>query len=91
MRDINLPRYNEEGEISGFGITEDSLRPSPTDEMKTTYFTVVKEVDCPIDNFTVLEANNFCARDLFFNSRLCRGDVGNAFVTLQRGIPTLVR
>lgn len=90
MSNIKLPRYNEEGEISGFGITEDAARPSPNDEMKTTYFTVVKETDCPIENFAVQEASNFCARDMFFNSRLCRGDVGNAFVILQRGVPTLV-
>lgn len=90
MNNIKLPRYNEEGEISGFGITEDVAKPAPNDEMKTTYFTVVKEADCPIDNFSTQESSNFCGRDLFFNTRLCRGDVGNAFVILQRGIPTLV-
>lgn len=57
--------------------------------MKTTYFTVVKEADCPIDRFGLQESTNFCARDLFYNSRLCKGDVGNPFVISQRGMPTL--
>lgn len=90
ISNIKIPRYNEEGEVSGFGITEDVAKPSPNEEMKTTFFTVVKETDCPIDNFAAQENSNFCGRDLFFNTRLCRGDVGNAFVVLQRGIPTLV-
>lgn len=90
MNNIKIPRYNEEGEVSGFGITEDVPKPAPNDELKTTFFTVVKETDCPIENFAMQEATNFCGRDLFFNTRLCRGDVGSAFVILQRGIPTLV-
>lgn len=90
ISNIKIPRYNEEGEVSGFGITEDLAKPAPNEEMKTTFFTVVKETDCPIENFGAQENSNFCGRDLFFNTRLCRGDVGNAFVVLQRGIPTLV-
>lgn len=90
MDNIKIPRANEEGEVSAFGLTQDSAKPSPSDEMKTTYLTVLKESDCPIDNFAKQEQSNFCARDVFFNTQLCRGDVGSAFVVLQRGVPTLV-
>lgn len=84
-----MPRYNEEGSVSAFGIIEDVAKPAPNEDMKTTFLTVIK--DCPISNFAAQAASNFCARDMFFNTRLCRGDVGSAFVILQRGVPTLVR
>lgn len=75
--------------MSGFGITDDVAKPAPNEDLKTTYLTVVKETECPIQDFAKQESSNFCARDIFFNTRLCRGDMGSAFVILQRGIPTL--
>jgi len=89
MSSVNVPRSNEEGQVSGFGIVEDLAKPAPNEELKTTYLTVVKDGECPISNFAAQENSNFCARDIFFNTRLCRGDVGSAFVVLQRGVPTL--
>lgn len=86
-----VPRYNEEGAVSGFGVALNSAKVAPNDELKTTYLTVVKEAECPIGNFHAQEASNFCARDYILNSRLCKGDTGSAFVILQRGIPVLVR
>lgn len=86
-----VPRYNEEGAVSGFGVALNSAKIAPNDELKTTYLTVVKENECPIVNFQAQETSNFCARDLVLNSRLCKGDTGSAFVVLQRGIAVLVR
>lgn len=85
-----MPRLNEEGTVSAFGIVEDLVKPAPNEDMKMTFLTVIKESECPIKDFAAQAGSNFCARDLFFNTRLCRGDVGSAFVVLQRGIPTLV-
>lgn len=89
ISNIIIPRHNEEGSVSGFGITADIPKPAPNEDLKTTYFTVVRESECPIHDFVKQESSNFCARDIFFGSRLCRGDMGSAFVVLQRGIPTL--
>lgn len=91
LKNVMVPRPNEEGSVSAFGIVEDIAKPAPNEDMKTTFLTVVKDADCPIKDFATQAASNFCARDMFFNTRLCRGDVGSAFVVLQRGIPTLVR
>lgn len=85
-----MPRLNEEGTVSAFGIIEELVKPAPNEDMKTTFLTVIKETECPISNFSAQAGSNFCARDLFFNTRLCRGDVGSAFIVLQRGIPILV-
>lgn len=85
-----MPRLNEEGTVSAFGIVEDLVKPAPNEDMKMTFLTVIKESECPIKDFAAQAGSNFCAKDLFFNTRLCRGDVGSAFVVLQRGIPTLV-
>lgn len=90
LTNVIVPRNNEEGSVSGFGITDDISKPAPHEDIKTTYMTVVKETECPITDFSKQETSNFCARDVFFGSRLCRGDVGSGFIVLQRGIPTLV-
>lgn len=90
LNSMIVPRYNEEGAVSGFGVALNSAKVAPSDELKTTYLTVVKEAECPIGNFHAQEASNFCARDSILNSRLCKGDTGSAFVILQRGIPVLV-
>lgn len=87
---IVVPRYNEEGCVSGFGVALNMGKPSPNEDLKTTYFTVIKENECPIVRFHAQEASNFCARDLVMSSRLCKGDTGSGFITLQRGIPILV-
>lgn len=89
ISNIITPRINEEGSVSGFGITDDIAKPAPNEDLKTTYLTVLKAIECPIQGFVRQESSNFCARDIFFGSRLCRGDMGSAFVILQRGIPTL--
>lgn len=87
---IVVPRYNEEGSVSGFGLALNMAKPAPNEDLKTTYFTVIKENECPIASFQAQETSNFCARDYVMNSRLCKGDTGSAFVILQRGIPVLV-
>lgn len=87
---IIAPRLNEEGTVSAFGIVEDLVKPAPNEDMKTTFLTVISESECPINNFSAQAGSNFCALDQLFNTRLCRGDVGSAFIVLQRGIPTLV-
>lgn len=85
-----VPRNNEEGSVSGFGIAMNMAKPLPNNELKTTYLTVVRDAECPIRNFQALVSSNFCARDFAMNSRLCKGDTGSAFVILQRGTPVLV-
>jgi len=86
---IVVPRYNEEGSVSGFGVALNMVKPTPNEDLKTSYFTVIKENECPIAKFQAQETSNFCARDYVMNSRLCKGDTGTAFVILQRGIPVL--
>lgn len=87
---MRIPRTNEEGEVSGFGVTREMDKATPSDDLHTTYITVMNDNECPIDNFKVQEESNFCGRDSIMNARLCKGDTGNAFVVLQRGVPTLV-
>lgn len=90
LNSLKIPRINEEGEVSGFGVTKEMDKATPSDELYTTYITVVNTSECPIANYKVQEESNFCGRDFIKNARLCKGDTGNAFVVLQRGVPTLV-
>lgn len=90
MHGVPVPRNNEEGVVSGFGIVKNVDTLKPNTELQTTYLTVMRDDQCPITNFQEQAESNFCAGDAEMHTRLCRGDTGSAFVILQRGKPVLV-
>lgn len=90
ITNTSIPRINQEGEVVGFGITNQTDLPAPNTYLQKSYFIVTNVTDCPYTNFEQHARYNFCARDTFLRSQLCHGDTGTAFVVSHRGVDMLV-